>query len=63
MRICLRDSNRGKGERRRVSNMASIRQRGRNSWQITVSCGYKSNGQKDTKQMTVKRPEGLTDKQ
>ena len=43
--------------------MASIRQRGRNSWQITVSCGYKSNGQKDTKQMTVKRPEGLTDKQ
>lgn len=43
--------------------MASIRQRGRNSWQITVSCGYKSNGQKDIKQTTVKRPEGLTDKQ
>ena len=42
--------------------MASIRQRGINSWQITVSSGY-NKGTKLTKQKTVKRPEGMTDKQ
>ena len=42
--------------------MASIRQRGKNSWQITVSNGYDSNGTKLTEQTTVKRPEGFTDK-
>ncbi len=43
--------------------MASIRQRGKNSYQITVSTGYNSNGQKLIKQRTVKRPAELTDKQ
>jgi len=43
--------------------MASIRQRGKNSWQIIVSCGYDINGKKLTKPKTVKRPPGLTDKQ
>ena len=41
--------------------MASIRQRTKNSYQITVSVGYDSNNKKITKQQTVKRPEGMTD--
>lgn len=43
--------------------MASIRQRSKNSFQITVSQGYNSQGKKLTKPKTVKRPAGLTDKQ
>lgn len=43
--------------------MASIRQRGINSWQIIVSNGYDSQGKKLTKPKTVKRPEGMTDRQ
>ncbi|WHH60421.1 site-specific integrase [Petroclostridium sp. X23] len=43
--------------------MASIRKRGANSYQITVSCGYDSEGKKIIKQKTVKRPEEMTDKQ
>lgn len=43
--------------------MASIRKRGKNSWQITVSCGYDINGKKLTETKTVKRPPGFTDKQ
>ena len=42
--------------------MASIRQRGINSWQITVSTGYGSDKKKLTEQMTVKRPKEMTDK-
>lgn len=43
--------------------MASIRKRGKNSWQITVSCGYDINGKKITVPKTVRRPPGMTDKQ
>lgn len=43
--------------------MASIRQRSKNSWQITVSNGYDSQGKKLTEQKTVTREEGFTDKQ
>lgn len=43
--------------------MASIRKRGKNSYQITVSQGYDSSGKKLTKPVTVKRPKGFTDKQ
>lgn len=43
--------------------MASIRKRGKNSWQIIVSCGYDMTGKKLTETMTVKRPLGMTDKQ
>lgn len=42
--------------------MSSIRQRG-NGYQITVSKGYDSKGKKLSEYKTVKRPEGLTDKQ
>jgi len=43
--------------------MASIRQRGKNSYLITVSCGYDCNDKKLFKQKTIKRPEGMTDRQ
>ena len=43
--------------------MASIRKMGANSWQITVSNGYDINKKKLTKQKTVTREEGFTDKQ
>ncbi len=43
--------------------MASIRKRGKNSYQIIVSCGYDINNKKLTKTKTVKRPPGMTDKQ
>jgi integrase len=43
--------------------MASIRKRGKNSYQIIVSCGYDSTGKKLTEQKSVKRPAGMTDKQ
>ncbi len=43
--------------------MASIRQRGKNSYQIIVSNGYDSKGTKLTKTKTVTREEGYTDKQ
>lgn len=43
--------------------MASIRKRGKKSWQIIVSCGYDINGQKLTKTKTVKKPPNKTDKQ
>lgn len=43
--------------------MASIRKRGKNSYQITVSQGYDSSGKKLSKPITVKRPKGFTDKQ
>lgn len=41
--------------------MASIRKRG-DSWQITVSNGYGSNGKKITKSKTVKKPHDMTPK-
>ena len=43
--------------------MASIRKRGKTSYQITVSNGYDINGKKLSETKTVKRPAGLTDKQ
>lgn len=43
--------------------MASIRKRGENSYQITVSNGYDSNGKKLIKTKTVVREDGYTDKQ
>jgi len=43
--------------------LASIRKRGKKSWQIIVSCGYDINGQKLTKTKTVKKPPNKTDKQ
>ncbi len=43
--------------------MASIRKRGKKSWQIIVSCGYDINGKKLTVPKTVKRPPGMTDRQ
>lgn len=43
--------------------MASIRKRGKNSWQIIVSCGYDINGQKLTETKTIKKPPDMTDKQ
>ncbi len=43
--------------------MASIRKRGKNSYQIIVSCGYDSTGKKLTEQKSVKRPADMTDKQ
>lgn len=43
--------------------MASIRQRGKNSYQIIVSNGYDSKGKKLTETKTVIREEGFTDKQ
>jgi integrase len=43
--------------------MASIRQRGENSWQIIVSCGYDINGKKLIETKTVTRSHGFTDKQ
>lgn len=42
--------------------MASIRQRSKSSYQITVSIGYDSTGKKLTKQKSVKRPDSITDK-
>jgi integrase len=42
--------------------MASIRKRGENSWQVIVSNGYGSAGEKLTKSKSVKRPEGFTEK-
>lgn len=42
--------------------MASIRQRGKNSYLITVSAGYE-NGKKVFRTKTIKTPEGLTDRQ
>ena len=43
--------------------MASIRKRGKNSYQIIVSCGYDMNGTKLTETKTVRRPPDMTDKQ
>ncbi len=43
--------------------MASIRQRGENSYQITVSNGYDSKGKKLTKQKTITIDPKLTDRQ
>lgn len=43
--------------------MASIRKRGKNSYQITVSCGYDINGKKLIETKTIRRPPGITDKQ
>jgi len=46
-----------------VNKLASIRKRGKNSYQIIVSCGYNINGKKLIKTKTVKRPANMTDKQ
>src|SRR5690606_464343 len=46
-----------------VIYMASIRKRGKNSYQITVSCGYDINGKKLIETKTIRRPPGITDKQ
>jgi len=43
--------------------MASIRKRGKNSWQIIVSCGYDATGKKRSETKTVKKPSEMTDKQ
>jgi len=43
--------------------MASIRQRSKNSWQITVSNGYDSNGRKLIKQKSIKLDPALTPRQ
>jgi integrase len=43
--------------------MACIRQRGKNSWQIIVSCGYDATGKKLSETKTVKKPSGMTDRQ
>ena len=49
------------GQRKRGNHMASIKQTGENSYQITVSCGYDSTGKKIRKKTTFK-PELFTDK-
>jgi len=43
--------------------MASIKQRGENSYQITVSCGYDSQGKKLLKTKTITLNSGLSQKQ
>ena len=43
--------------------MASIRQRGKNSWQVVVSNGYSLDGKKLTKTRTFKKPPEMTGKQ
>lgn len=43
--------------------MASIRQRGKNSWLVTVSNGYDLNRKKLTKTKTFKKPPEMTDRQ
>ncbi len=43
--------------------MASIRKRGKNSWQIRVFDGYDSANKKIERIKTVQRPAGMTDKQ
>ncbi len=43
--------------------MASIKKRGKNSWEITVSNGYDITGRKLIETMTVRKPQNKTDKQ
>jgi len=43
--------------------MASIEKRSKNSYRITVSCGYLPNGKKDRRYKTITLPDNLTERQ
>ncbi|MCL2052833.1 MAG: site-specific integrase [Oscillospiraceae bacterium] len=43
--------------------MATIRKRGKNSWQIRVSCGYSTSGAHMEQTMTWKAADGMTERQ